>query len=296
VTAVGVVANPRKQLGGGLDALREALAEHGVDDPLWREVPKSKFAPKAVAEFLEAGVDLMFVWGGDGMVQRCVDAIGSAPVTLAILPAGTANLFATNLGIPRDLEEAVRIGCSGGRRTLDVGRVNGETFTVMAGTGVDTLMIRDTDGGMKDRLGRLGYVVAGVRAARQDTFRTRVEIDGRRWFKGSASCVLVGNMEEVIGGLEAFPDARPDDGRLEVGVVTADRLVDWARVLGQTAVRPTGSSSFVRRTTASKVVVEMDAKRPYELDGGERSKTKRLKFRVEPAAITVCVPEKEDRL
>jgi YegS/Rv2252/BmrU family lipid kinase len=290
-----VIAHSRKELGGGLGALRDALDEHGVDQPLWREVPKSKFAPKEVTKLLKDGVDLLFVWGGDGMVQRCVDAIGGAPVTLAILPAGTANLFASNLGIPDDLAEAVRIGFAGKRQTLDVGVVNGERFAVMAGTGVDALMIREADAGLKDRLGRLGYVITGVKAARHEPVRARVEVDGRRWFKGPASAVLVGNMGDVIGGIAAFPEARPDDGRLNVGVVTADGILDWARVLGKTAVGQTASSPFVQTTTAAKVVVELDVKMPYELDGGDRPKTKRLKFRIKPAAISVCVPEREER-
>jgi YegS/Rv2252/BmrU family lipid kinase len=290
-----VIAHSRKELGGGLGALRDALEDQGVDQPLWREVPKSKFAPKEVAKLLEAGVDLLFVWGGDGMVQRCVDAVRGAPVTLAILPAGTANLFASNLGIPHDLEEAVRIGFTGRHRALDVGVVNGERFAVMAGTGVDALMIREADAGLKDKLGRLGYVITGVKAARHDPVRARVEIDGRRWFKGDASAVLVGNMGDVIGGISAFPEARPDDGRLNVGVVTADGLLDWARVLGKTAVGNTAASPFVQTTTATKIVVELDANTPYELDGGDRPKTKRLKFRIKPAAISVCVPEREER-
>jgi YegS/Rv2252/BmrU family lipid kinase len=295
VTSVGVIANPRKQLAGGLGALRDALSMHGVDDPPWREVPKSKYAPKEVAKLLESGVDLLFVWGGDGMVQRCIDAIGDAPVTLAVLPAGTANLFATNLGIPQDVDEAVRIGFSGKRRSLDVGTVNGERFAVMSGIGVDALMIRDAGGGVKERLGRFGYVVSGLKAAQQATVVTRVEVDGHKWFKGPASCVLVGNMGQVIGGLDAFPEARPDDGRLDVGVVTADGIVDWARVLGKATVGRTSSSPFVRTVTATKIVVELKTKRPYELDGGDRTKTKRLTFRIEPAAISVCVPEREDQ-
>ena len=295
MTSVGVIAHSEKQLGGGLGELRDALEEHGVDQPQWREVPKSKFAPKEIAKLIDAGVDLLFVWGGDGMVQRCVDAIGGAPVTLAILPAGTANLFASNLGIPSDLAEAVRIGFSGSRRALDVGVVNGERFAVMAGTGIDALMIHEADGGLKDRLGRFGYVISGVQAARHDPVRVRVEVDGRRWFKGEASAVLVGNMGDVIGGIAAFPDARPDDGRLNVGVVTADGLLDWARVLGKTAVGHTASSPFVKTTTARKILVELDGKRRYELDGGDRPKTKRLKFRIKPGAISVCVPEREER-
>ena len=184
MTVVGVLAHSGKTLGGGLGALRTLLAQHGVDDPLWREVPKSKFVPTMVAELMDAGVELLFVWGGDGSVQRCIDAVGKAPVTLAILPAGTANLFAANLGIPTDLEEAVEIGFSGRRRKLDVGTVNGERFGVMAGIGFDALMIRAADAGQKDRLGRLAYVVAGIRGIRRDAVQAKVEVDGMAWFKG----------------------------------------------------------------------------------------------------------------
>jgi diacylglycerol kinase (ATP) len=294
VTSVGVVAHSSKTLGGGLGALRTALAQQGVDDPLWREVPKSKFVPKMVAELADAGVDLLFVWGGDGSVQRCIDTVGKAPITLAILPAGTSNLFARNLGIPADLEEAVRIGLHGRRRTLDVGSVNGERFGVMAGTGFDALMIRRADAGLKDRLGRFAYVVAGIHGVGRDPVQARVEVDGMAWFKGPATCVLVANMGDVLGGISAFPDARPDDGRLDVGIVTADSIVDWARTLGRTVLGHPGSSPFVETTTATRIDVSLKKERPYELDGGARPNTRRLKFRVHPAAITVCVPESED--
>jgi diacylglycerol kinase (ATP) len=296
VTAVGVIAHSAKQLGDGLGALRTTLANHGIDDPLWREVPKSKFVPRQVAELTEAGVDLLFVWGGDGTVQRCIDALRKAPVTLAILPAGTANLFASNLGIPKDLDEAVRIGLNGHRRVLDVGTVNGERFGVMAGTGLDALMIRDADAGLKDRLGRFAYVVTGTRGVRRDPVQTRVEVDGMPWFKGRASCVLVGNMGDVLGGISAFPDARPDDGRLNVGIVTADGAVEWARTLARTVVGGAASSPFVQTTTATRIHVRLKTTSPYELDGGDRPKTARLTFRVKPAAITVCVPERKDEV
>lgn len=291
MTSVGVIAHSRKNLGAGLGALRGSLADHGVSDLLWREVPKSKFAPDTVKGMLETGVDLLFVWGGDGMVQRCIDAIGKAPTTLAILPAGTANLFATNVGIPRDIEAAVRIGLTGRRRRLDVGTVNGERFAVLAGTGFDALMIRDADAGLKEHLGRFAYVVAGARGIGRDPVRTRIDVDGVRWFKGDATCVLVGNMGDVVGGISVFSDARPDDGRLEVGVVTASGMLEWARTLGKTAVGRAASSPFVETTTATKVDVRLGKKRPYELDGGDRPSTRRLKFRVKPGGIEICVPD-----
>ena len=104
---------------------------------------KSRQAPKQVRSALEQGADLIFVWGGDGMVQRCVDVVAGTDATMAILPAGTANLFASNLGMPKHIDAAVEVGLHGGRRKLDVGAMNGERFAVMAGVGFDARVIRD---------------------------------------------------------------------------------------------------------------------------------------------------------
>ncbi len=120
-------------------------------------------APKQVEKALKHGAELIFVWGGDGMVQRCVDAMVGSDAVLAIIPAGTANLFASSLKIPKDIGEAVTIGLTGPRHKFDVGRINGEHFTVMAGAGLDALMIRDADGPLKDRLGRAAYLLTGAK-------------------------------------------------------------------------------------------------------------------------------------
>ena len=290
MTSVGVLAHSAKTLGGGLADLRKTLATYGFSDPIWYEVEKSRFAPERAKKLVDDGADLVFVWGGDGTVQQVIDAVAGAPVTLAVLPAGTANLFATNLGIPKDLEEAVRIGLNGRRRKLDVGRVNGEHFGVMAGTGLDALMIRDADAGLKDTVGRLAYVWTGAKNVKQDPVKMRVEVDGRMWFKGEVSCLLVGNVGHVIGGISAFPDARPDDGRLNIGVVTASGVLDWLRTLSRSAIGDVGSSPFVETTAGVVIDVHLDRAVPYELDGGLRKKSKRLKFQVSSDAITVCVP------
>jgi diacylglycerol kinase (ATP) len=291
MTSVAVVAHSGKTLGGGLTELRTLLERAGVGDPLWLEVPRSKNAPKCVRRAIDAGADLLFVWGGDGMVQRCIDAVGEAPVVLAILPAGTGNLLARNLGIPLDLEQAVDVGLNGARRTIDVGRINGRRFAVMAGTGFDALMIRDTHRALKGRFGRAAYLWTGARHLRLRPFRARVDVDGTRWYDGKAGCVLVGNVSKVFGGIEAFDDASPDDGRLELGVVTADGVTQWARALVRTAVGSADRSKFVRTTKAKKIRIKLDRKVPYELDGGDEKPVARLKIRVEPAAVTICVPE-----
>jgi diacylglycerol kinase (ATP) len=290
MTQVAVVAHAGKSIDGGLDELRSTLAHQGVVEPLWFEVPKSRKAPERARQAVEEGADLIFVWGGDGMVQRCVDALADTGVAIAIIPAGTANLFATNIGIPRSLAQAVEIGLYGNRHTFDLGRINGERFAVMAGAGFDAKMIRDADGGLKDKAGRLAYVWTGARNLNTERVRMQVRVDGVDWFDGPASCLLLANIGTLSGGLTAFPDAQPDDGVLEVGVVTAKGPVQWSRVIARMAAGRLNGSKFTRQTTARKIDVRLARKLPYELDGGDRNATKRLKIRVEAAAITVCVP------
>jgi diacylglycerol kinase (ATP) len=291
MTSVAVVAHSGKSLDGGLTELRRSLEQAGVPEPMWFEVRKSKGAPKAVRKALAGGADLVFVWGGDGMVQRSIDVLAGSDATLAILPAGTANVFATNLGIPKDLAVAVEIGLQGERRQCDVGSINGEHFAVMAGAGFDALMIRDADGVLKDRVGRAAYIWTGAKNLRARRVHTRIEIDGVKWFTGNASCVLVGNVGTLMGALTAFPNAEPDDGVLEIGVVTAAGAVQWLRTLARTATGKADKSPFVRRTRGTKFDIRFAEKTAYELDGGDRKPKSRLRVKVHPNAITVCVPE-----
>ncbi len=289
---VAVIAHSGKTLEGGLPALRRVLAAEGIDKPFWCEVPKSREAPKQVRRALKQGAELVFAWGGDGMVQRCVDVLAGTDVSLAILPAGTANLFASNLGIPKDIEVAVRIGLRGERRRLDVGRFNGEHFAVMAGAGFDAAMIRDAgDGGLKERFGRAAYVWTGSENLRSKPFAAKIKVDGVDWYKGKASCILFGNVGKLFGGIEVFEDARPDDGHLEVGVVTADGLLEWGRMIARVAVGAADKSPFAQSTKSRRSVkVKLSRKIRYELDGGDRTKVNAFKVNVGAGAITVCVP------
>ena len=241
---VAVIAHSGKQLGGGLSELRATLAHHGVENPMWFEVPKSRKAPAKVARALADGAELIVVWGGDGMVQRCADAMAGSGATLAIVPAGTANLLAGNLGIPKDLERAVEIGLGGVRRPLDLGRMNGERFAVMAGIGFDALMIRDADKGAKDRFGRIAYVWAGAKHLTEREVGVRIRVDGSEWFSGRAACVLFGNVGTLTGGVKVFPDARPDDGVLDLGVLSVHGLWQWTRVIA----RPRSGASSAHRS------------------------------------------------
>jgi diacylglycerol kinase (ATP) len=292
VTSIAVIAHRNKTLGGGLVELREVLADRGVPNPLWYEVSKSAQAPKRARQALADGADLLFIWGGDGTIQRCVDAVAGEAVNLALLPAGTANLLANNLGVPINLPAAVDVGLYGDRRRLDVGVLNGERFAVMAGVGFDAIMMRDADGELKNRFGRLAYVWTGARATHMTSRNVRIEIDGEPWFKGKASCVLLGQMGELGAGIVAFPDAQPDDGLLEVGVVSANSVLQWTRVLSRLVIKDAKHSPLAQMGRGRKVKIYLNRPTTFELDGGARKEKRKFRASVEPRAITVCVPKK----
>jgi len=290
VADVAVVAHSRKSFGGGLPELRKILAREGVTDPLWYEVKKSRRAPSCARRAAAKGADVMFVWGGDGTVQRCIDAVAGTDTAVAILPAGTANLLAANLRVPHDLAEAVQVGLHGDRRRLDTGSVNGERFTVMAGAGFDARMIADADRGTKGRLGRAAYLYTGVKNLGARRVKATVEVDGKRFFTGKVSCVLAANVGKILGGIEAFPGAQPDDGRLELGVVTARNPVQWARTFGRLTLGHPDESPFVKATQGKKFRIRFRQKVRYELDGGARPASRKLRIEVCPGSVTVCVP------
>ena len=290
MTSVAVIAHSGKSIGGGLLELRRTLESQGVADPLWFEVPKSKKAPKQVRRALEAGAELILVWGGDGMVQQCVNAVVGSGATLAIIPAGTANLLATNLGIPKDIPGAVEVGLNGDQRKIDLGRFNGERFAAVAGAGFDAALIRDSDGRLKERFGRIAYVWGGSKNIRIKAFKATISVDGATWYDGKATSIMFGNVDNAFGGVTASAGARPDDGMMELGVVSAEGLVQWARTMARAAVGSPGKSPFVKLAQARRADVRLDRKVLYELDGGDREKVKKFVVEVEPGAITVRVP------
>ena len=256
----------------------------------WREVPKSRKAPKQIRKAIAWGADLIFVWGGDGMAQRSIDALDGADTPIALLPAGTANLLASNLGIPRDIPDAVDVGLGGERRRIDVGRIDGERFAVMAGAGLDALMIAEAGSGLKDRLGRLGYIWTGLKNLNSEPFVATVSVEGTRWYKGEATCVLVGNVGKLFAGMELFGDSRDDDGLLEVGVLTATGALQTARTVARLAVGTVDDAPYAQTTKAADIRIEFDRKVLYQVDGGDRTAVSSLRVRVVPGGVVICVP------
>ena len=292
-TRVAVVFNPAT--GGGEAAGRKrdtqaALEGAGVE-VLWlettREDPGQGLTAKAVAE----GVDLVMAQGGDGTVMACVTGLAGTEVPLAVLPGGTGNLLATNFDIPTDLEGAVEVALDGDRARLDVAALDDDRFVVMGGVGFDAAMLRDADPKLKEHLGAVAYVLSGFRHLRRRATRFRLGLDERPPLERTGQGVLVGNLGRLQGGLPVMPDARPDDGLLDVAVLQTRTVLDWLSLAWRLLLRRPRKDPQLELFTARRVEIGCDRPQPVERDGDPLDEPRdHLLIEVVPAALTLCVP------
>ena len=291
MTAVAVVTNTEKMPRKESRRLRRALADAGFSKVEYLEVSRGSDTKAAAAKAVRKhGADTVVVCGGDGSVRAAAEALVGTQSVLAVVPCGTANLFASGLDLPTDIDDIVQLVASGQRRTIDTVDCNGHTFCVMAGVGFDVSMLDGAEDG-KERMGTLAYVTSGVRAARRRTlFETTVSLDGEALYEGRASCLLVGNGGRLKAGLEAFPGATPTDGMLHLAIVTAAGLREWGGLLASAIARKPEWSRNAHLAQGRKVVVEFDKKQRFELDGGVKTTTKRLEFRIRPRSLHVAAP------
>jgi YegS/Rv2252/BmrU family lipid kinase len=289
---VAVVFNPATGGGEGAERRRDteqALAGAGLE-VLWlettREDPGQGVTRRAVAE----GVDLVMAQGGDGTVMACVTGLAGGDVPLAVLPGGTGNLLAANFDIPADLDGAVEVALHGERRRLDVAAMGDDRFVVMGGIGFDAAMLAEADPRLKERLGAVAYVISGLGQVRRRPTRFRLRLDDRDPITRVGQGVLVGNLGRLQGGLPIMPDARPDDGLLDVAVLRTRTLPDWLRLAARVLLRRRRKDPELEVFRARKVEVRCDRPQPVERDGDPAGESDHLVVEVVPDALTLCVP------
>ena len=143
---------------------------------------------------------------------------------------------------------------------------------------------------LKARIGPLAYVVSGARNLRRRTCRWRLELDGRAPLERRGQGVLVGNLGRLQLGLAVLPDARPDDGELDVAVLRTRSLRDWLRLALRVVTGRHRGDQELETFRARRVRVRCDRPQPVELDGEHRGEATELTVEVVPDALTVCVP------
>lgn len=239
-----------------------------------------------------AGAGLVFAVGGDGTVRACANALAGTGVRLAIVPRGTANLAAHALGIPHRLDAALAAGFDGPDRVIDLGLAEGEGFAVMAGIGLDAAVVGATRRLLKLRLGWFAYAEAGLAQLIGPPARFTVRLDGGDPLERRARSVVVGNAGFLPGGFALLPDARPDDGLLDVGILGPASLPGWLRVGYRVLRRSRRDDRHLERLRARRVEITADEALPRQADGELIGPGRSLTVTVRPGALLVRSAEK----
>ncbi len=286
-----VVINPVKaDVPRWRAAVSSVLIEAGWPQPAWYETTPTEAGHGLADQAVRDGVELLFVCGGDGTVRSCVGALVGTDVPMAVLAGGTGNLLAANLGLPTDPTAAVRVAVDGHRRQIDVGTVGEECFAVMAGMGLDAHMLDATPERIKARLGWLAYLVGGLRHVWGSPMRVVIHIDDDPPIQRRARSVLVANVGRLQGGLRLLADASPDDGHLDVGILTPRTVGHWA-ALGVSLLRRQRRVPGLEVIPGRRVTITSDRAQSRELDGDVIDAHRTLRAEIRPRALWLCVPE-----
>jgi diacylglycerol kinase (ATP) len=210
-----------------------------------------------------------------------------------VLPAGTGNLLATNLGIPDDPTAGVRLATEWGRRALDVGDVDGRLFAVMAGMGFDAALLEDASTTLKAKIGPVAYVLSALGHLRDRRMRVTIQLDDRPPVRRRARSVVVGNVGRLQGGVRLLADAEPDNGLMDVAVLAPRRLGDWVQ-LAWGIVRRKRDVAHMDVLRAERIRIVSDRPQPRQLDGDVIEPGRTLTVTVRPSALWLCVPQPEE--
>ncbi|MCU1523287.1 MAG: diacylglycerol kinase [Microbacteriaceae bacterium] len=312
-----VVYNPIKV---ELKKLKESVAaaerSAGWNTSLWFSTTEKDAGQNVTRAAIAEGAAVVIAAGGDGTVRAVAEALRDSDVPLSLVPAGTGNLLARNLNLTlNSLDASVDTAFTGADRRIDLGiaeivRDDDEredhAFLVMAGLGLDAKMIALTNPKLKKAVGWLAYIDAGMRALPElKPVRIRYSLDGSAEKSASFHTIIVGNCGALPGGILLMPEARPDDGILDIAALRPRGPFGWVKVwnkvawengvlrksaFGRSIIDLTADTKDVLYLKGSDLRLTVEAPQEFQLDGDEFGEAKSVHAWVDPGALTVKVP------
>lgn len=294
-----VIVNPIK-VGDGVAFRRKvsrALAVRGYDDPLWLETREDDAGNAMAKRAIENESDLVLVAGGDGTVRVVTAALAGTAIPVGVIPAGTGNLLARNLHIPLDLDDALERILDGRERRIDLVKVHGDgldtdRFAVMAGLGLDAAIITGAPPILKAQIGWTAYLVSAAKNINHPSVKVRISLDDAEPIERRVRTVVIGNVGMLQANIPLLPDARPDDGLIDVVVVAPRRATQWPLLFWRVMTRTKRTDMYLERFTGRKVEITAAADVQRQLDGDGIGPGRFLCAEVEPGALVVRVPKR----
>lgn len=270
-----------------------AMAIHGVAF----DIVETETEPEAlgvISRAAELGYRAVLAAGGDGTIALALRGTAGTSMPVAILPFGTGNQLALNLGIPDSLEDAIRVAVEGRVESIDLGKVGAETFALIAGAGLDADVMAGATSELKTRLGVLAYFYSGLKhaiAGKSAVYHIRAD---EQEIEVEASMVLLANAGLLGAGslpveVQVAPRSDFQDGLLDVGVFAPKHLPDMAGMLWKMATKKYAGDDRMFFLQASHVIIESDPPVATQIDGKVHGTTP-LEARIDPLAGRILVP------
>lgn len=292
-----VVINPAKSGGPALQGAVLRLCEtQGWAEPLWLETTVEDPGTGQARQALDAGVDVVIAAGGDGTVRCVAEVLAGTGTPMGLVPLGTGNLLARNLGVDiTDPVSACYDVLNGSERAIDVVKATldhsdeEQVFLVMAGLGYDAAIMADTVDVLKDRVGWLAYVEAGIRKLPGKPVKARISVDGGEPVRRRIRSVMIGNCGRIMGGVEIFPDAKVDDGVLDLLVLAPRGRLGWLGVVAGIFGRNKSETESVEYFQGTSAEITLEHEQEFQLDGDHLGTGTHLAVAVERDALKILM-------
>lgn len=295
---VALVVNPTKAEADEVVRLvHSACSRAGMPAPLLLATTAEDPGQRMAAEALEKGADIVVAAGGDGTVRAVAKELTGTDAALGIIPMGTGNLFARNIGLPHhDLSACVDEALHGLAHRVDTldlalhredGSTEKENSLVIAGGGLDAEVMSDTREALKARAGWLAYGEAGMRHVMGRRRAITVAVDDAEPETHRVRSVLLANCGMLQAGMVLVPSARFDDGMLDAVLFTPRHAWDWAKIIAKTVTRFSAEIPVMTVRQARVSTLTMAEPLPFQIDGDAVGEVVAVEARVRPASLTV---------
>lgn len=265
------------------------MAELNIDWDI--SVTKRNVKAGDLARKLFGKTNLIAVYGGDGCVTEVAAALQGSQMPMAIIPGGTANVMARELGVPLDSLEALRTLATGKVQKIDMGTVNGKPFLLRVNLGIMADMVTQADRTLKDKVGQLAYGITAVKTAVQaEPTAYEIKVDGKKINVSGVSLTVTNSGHLGVGDFALQPGISITDGKLDIVLLKENTLSSLLKVAGTTLLQQ--ESNVLEHWSGKKISINLKKKQSFICDDSEE-KAKKLKIEVMPGALRMLVPKQK---